>query len=577
VEFYFIFRQNASQLQALADLLQSNTIPDGHYVVLYSVNNVNYASWEDTPDIYDAFAELGATQIGAEGAQNNVPFSLITRKGDPTFAFELYGSTSTDVLINDVNIPASGTAGVLSTRTVGPASAWGSASWQTSSPDESPGDQTSISILGVDEQGVETPLPGLTFDGTNNEIDLSGLISADEYPFLRLRAELSDEVNATPLQIDRWHVLHEKVPEAAVNPNAHFAFFSESLQQGQDGYVSVAVQNISDIDMDSLLVHYWIEDDARNRLDIAYPRQDSLRAGEVLIDTLYFDTRQLSGRNVLWVEVNPRVETGNYDQPEQAHFNNLLQVEFEVEGDSENPLLDVTFDGIHIINGEIVSPKPEIMVSLKDENPFLIMDEPSDTALFKIFVAPPGGDYERQYFASALGMETMQFIPATDEKNRAKILFTPQLGSDGDYKLLVQAADKSGNQSANIDYQIEFEVVNQSTISEVLNYPNPFSTSTQFVFTLTGSEVPDQLKIQIMTVSGKVVREITQAELGPIRIGRNFSQYRWDGRDEFGDRLANGVYLYRVIARLQGEDITKRDNGASQYFKESFGKMVLFR
>ncbi len=577
VEYYFIFRQTTEQLQALADLLQSNIIPDGHYVVLYSINNVNYPSWQDTPDIFDAFAELGATQIGAEGAQNNVPFSLIARKGDPGFVHELYGSTSTEVLINDVDIPASGTDGVLTTRTIGPASSWGSASWRTSSLDSEPGDEATISIIGVNDEGVETPLPGLSFSGEGNDVDLSSQISADQYPYLRLRASLSDEANATPLQIDRWHVLHNKVPEAAVNPNAHFVFFDETLQQGQDGYVSVAIENISDVDMDSLLVDYWIEDEARNRIDINYPRQDSLRAGEVLIDTIYFDTRNLSRRNVLWAEVNPRVETGNYDQPEQAHFNNLLQVSFDVEGDNENPLLDVTFDGIHIINGEIVSPRPEIVVSLKDENPFLLMDEPSDTALFKIFIAAPGGDYERRYFSSALGMETMEFIPATDNKNRARILFSPQLISDGDYKLLVQAADKSGNQSANIDYQIEFEVVNRSTISEVLNYPNPFSTSTQFVFTLTGAKVPDEFKIQIMTVSGKVVREITQAEIGPIRIGRNFSQYRWDGRDEFGDRLANGVYLYRVIARLQGEDITKRDNGASQYFTESFGKMVLFK
>ena len=42
------------------------------------------------------------------------------------------------------------------------------------------------------------------------------------------------------------------------------------------------------------------------------------------------------------------------------------------------------------------------------------------------------------------------------------------------------------------------------------NYPNPFSTSTKFVFTLTGSEIPDVFTIQIMTISGKVVREITK-------------------------------------------------------------------
>jgi len=120
-------------------------------------------------------------------------------------------------------------------------------------------------------------------------------------------------------------------------------------------------------------------------------------------------------------------------------------------------------------------------------------------------------------------------------------------------------------------------VINRSTITEVLNYPNPFTTSTQFIFTLTGTMVPDEFKIQIMTVSGKIVREITQAEFGPIRVGRNRSMYRWDGRDEFGDRLANGVYLYRVVARANGESIELRDGGASQYFNRGFGKMFLMR
>jgi flagellar hook assembly protein FlgD len=53
-------------------------------------------------------------------------------------------------------------------------------------------------------------------------------------------------------------------------------------------------------------------------------------------------------------------------------------------------------------------------------------------------------------------------------------------------------------------------------------------------------------------VSGKVVREITQDELGPIRIGNNVSSYAWEGTDEFGDKLANGVYLYRVITKING-------------------------
>lgn len=110
-----------------------------------------------------------------------------------------------------------------------------------------------------------------------------------------------------------------------------------------------------------------------------------------------------------------------------------------------------------------------------------------------------------------------------------------------------------------------------------MNYPNPFTTSTRFVFTLTGSKVPDVFTIQILTITGKVIREITKDELGPINIGRNMTQYAWDGTDEFGDRLANGVYLYRVIMKIDGSAIERKASGADQYFTQEFGKMYLFR
>ena len=128
-----------------------------------------------------------------------------------------------------------------------------------------------------------------------------------------------------------------------------------------------------------------------------------------------------------------------------------------------------------------------------------------------------------------------------------------------------------------MDYTISFEVINKSTITEIMNYPNPFSTSTRFVFTLTGSEIPDIFHIQILNVSGKVVKEISMDELGPIHIGRNITEYAWDGTDNFGDRLANGVYFYRVITQINGESIEKRETAADNFFKKGFGKMYLMR
>jgi len=120
-------------------------------------------------------------------------------------------------------------------------------------------------------------------------------------------------------------------------------------------------------------------------------------------------------------------------------------------------------------------------------------------------------------------------------------------------------------------------VINESKITHFYPFPNPFSTSTRFVFTLTGSEIPDEIKIQILTVTGKVVREITQDEIGIIRIGHNITDYAWDGRDEYGDQLANGVYLYKVFVRSQGQNMEHRETSADKAFKKGFGKMYLLR
>lgn len=146
------------------------------------------------------------------------------------------------------------------------------------------------------------------------------------------------------------------------------------------------------------------------------------------------------------------------------------------------------------------------------------------------------------------------------------------------YELWITANDVSGNLAGGgIDYRISFEVINKPMISNVLNYPNPFTTQTHFVFTLTGSEVPDYFKIQIMTVTGRIIKEILKPELGPIHIGNNITEYVWNGTDKFGDPVANGLYLYRIVAKLNGKELDKYNTGTDQYFKADFGKMYLAR
>jgi hypothetical protein len=284
---------------------------------------------------------------------------------------------------------------------------------------------------------------------------------------------------------------------------------------------------------------------------------------------LPINTRSFVGNNLLSISFNP-----NLEQPEQYLYNNQLYRSFFVRSDQFQPLLDVTFDGVHILNRDIVSAKPHIEIKLKDESRFMQL---SDTSLFKVKVIYP--DQQTRIFRIG---DTLQFTPAVigSANNEARLDFKPFFEMDGDYELEVEAKDEAGNQAGENGYRVGFRVINRAMISNVYNYPNPFTSKTSFVFTLTGSELPQQLRIQIMTVSGKVVREITQQELGPLQIGRNITAYQWDGTDQYGQPLGNGVYLYRILTNLNGKSLEKYQEEGSRgdaFFRHGYGKMYLMR
>jgi hypothetical protein len=223
-------------------------------------------------------------------------------------------------------------------------------------------------------------------------------------------------------------------------------------------------------------------------------------------------------------------------------------------------------------------------VKLKDESKFLLL---KDTALLKVQVRFPDQSLHTYHFG-----DTMRFIPADINagENTATIEFKPYFPDDGEYEFIVSGNDMNGNPAGYLNYKVIFNVINKSMISNLMNYPNPFTTSTAFVFTLTGQQIPQNMRIQILTISGKVVREITQQELGPIHIGNNITEYKWDGTDMYGQKLANGVYLYRVLTNLNGKKIDKFDgrnsngdvivesvNSTDRFFNKGYGKMYLMR
>ena len=132
--------------------------------------------------------------------------------------------------------------------------------------------------------------------------------------------------------------------------------------------------------------------------------------------------------------------------------------------------------------------------------------------------------------------------------------------TEGEHTLTLRAWDVLNNRS---EASIRFQVVNQKelVLDHLLNYPNPFTTHTSFFFEHNQINTTLSVRIQVFTVSGKLVRTLLHTEFAEsFRCG----PIDWDGRDDFGVRMAKGTYLYKIIVRT--------DDGKSQ---EQVGKLVI--
>lgn len=564
VEYYFVFRITIpAEMDSMRNLI-NNKIPDGNYVLAYSFGNGMFSDptiW--TPSHVLAFKNLGADNMNL--VPDNVPYIFFGQKGNPGIAQDTIGSSWNSFISLNANMVGCTGNGDITTPVIGPGKKWSSLHWKFTANNFT-GDTVKIDVLNAISGTVIKNYSSFSGD----IIPFDTAVNATLFPYIKLRAAIKDDTFFTAVQPVNWYVLHDEIPEAALNSSRAFSFHASSLQQGDALKFNIAIENVSNAGMDSLRIKYWIVNSQQNMDTVLYKKNGPLAAGNVMFDTVSFPSKNLSGNCRFWMEVNP---LDSQWQLEQYHFNNIASIGFSSEKDNMNPLLDVTFDGVRILNGDIVSPKPEIIIQLKDENKYLALD---DTTKFKIFIIDPEKKSERIYFVEN-GKEQMRFNKAVLPDNKCKIEYAPVFINDGIYELRVQGTDASGNNAGDLDYSITFEVINKSTITEILNYPNPFSTSTRFVFTLTGSEIPDYFKIQILTVSGKVIREINRNEFGNMHIGRNITEYFWNGTDEYGDPLANGVYLYRVIVKINGEQVEHRETNADSFFKKGFGKMYLMR
>ena len=557
-----ITREGETMLLDYVDRLQ-----EGDYVVIFSVGNVTFSDWPE--EAYAKMRLIGANEATLRNLKTGDPYILFGRKGmKPGEAIEIVADqnpeipANTQILTFQQELNGYYTSGRIISPRIGPASDWIGFFNEVQQREIFNTELSFFDVIGISSQGEEVTL----FENIQDTRLALESINPEIYPYLKLQYALNDPESSVPEQLHKWQVSYTGVPEGVLilkdkNDNLQ-------LNEGEEAEVRFEFANISKLDFpDSLTVEWTLNHSGQRRTEKFSQKIPAVKAGQSHAFTIPFQSMGRAGKTSLNVFANP------HEYMEQTFRNNVMDLPdyFQVQGDELNPILDVSFDGVYIMDGDIVSPTVLISALLKDENKLSLK---KDTTGMEVYLKKEceSCDFERVSFA---GLK-MKWFEATEDRD-FKLEFQPGPLEDGRYTLRVNGTDAAGNLAGEKPYEINFEVINEAQITNFYPYPNPFSSSVRFVFTVTGSEVPDQIKIQIMTVTGKVVKEIFQDELGPLRIGNNITEYAWDGKDEYGDQLANGVYIYRVLIRKDGQYMEHRPTAGDKAFKKGYGKMYLLR
>ncbi len=478
-----------------------------------------------TERAYQALESIGSAYCRSVGFRDS--WAIIGRKGAvPGSVPELWVARGggAAVVRDTLQIYRYGEKNIYSPE-IGPATEWRFLRWQVNLP----GPETDVALTVLAKNRMTNAWEVVRSVADGNYLNLEWL-SARHYPKLKLVMKLSSGDGLHTPEFYGWELAFGFPPDVATNP-ALISVENDSVLEGKTMRVLVPVFNVGMVASDSFAVRLYAEgegaqwDSLATRIVPPVPVDDSLH---LHID---FTTTGFVGRHKFKVVLDPDERL-----TEISEANNRYTSYFFVRKDTLRPDIRITFDDREILPGDLVTTAPTIRIEVRDNSPLAI----ADTGLVRLFL-----DTRPLYYATHSGDLTFEPLPASEEQGSgARVIFRPVLTS-GEHLLEVIARDATQNA---IYGRAEFRVIAEFSLQEVLNYPNPFAEETDFTYTLT--QPADQVTLSIYTVAGRMIFRDDQ-----LPAGVGFQSYHWDGRDADGDPIANGVYLYRLVARAGNKSV----------------------
>jgi len=453
--------------------------------------------------------------LGASPSQVSEMFDLCCRPASTCRDCDHWtASTST------MNVKFKRTSGTLS-NIIGPAKEWYQFRWSSQTPQNS---SLLFDIIGIDRSGAQTLLRSDV--STKDFVELA-TINANQYPKLNLLAKFNiDTVSgeespvfnslylqyapAAEIVLDRNSLSVNTAK--AIDNNINFSF---DYHNSGYTYINSTIVNIySGAVSDSVIVL----SDTVNKI---------LKTDSTLSYSNSFAATGKRGNTNYTLAIKPKDEPAEF-----FYYNNSAEFSLTSAATITENSITVFVDGKEISSGDLVKKDPQLKIDFSGIN---TGKEIQDTTSFKIFL----NDRYIPYYTEGKSNLEINNNPGIGNSNKkiTSYLFNPSL-ENGKNKLRLVTYNSDEMDTVQYDVFVNGE----SGITNLYNFPNPMKSETSFLFDLEGYEADYIFKIRIYAVSGRIIKELDFT----ARPGNN--QIAWDGKDNDGEYIANGTYLYKLIS-----------------------------
>ncbi|MCK6614018.1 MAG: C25 family cysteine peptidase [Ignavibacteriaceae bacterium] len=512
----FYYGSNVNEANALAQLIEE--LPNGKYVALCVMDD---GSSNLNTRLRNAIRTLGSTKVSSIGFRT--PYVLFGRKGaEPGSVYEKVESAFyTNLLSFDTTFYKGQENGSITTQKISSGRKWINV---VNNSSLAPGSSLKFTGYGIKADGSKDSL--FSFTGAVTDFPLSG-INPDVYPQLQIRADFTAAPDGSSPVLEYLGVNWDDLPEVGMNYQT-VSLAKDTLRIGEPAPINITVANAGGAVSDTFYVAVVIRFQDNSTDTVSHFPVYGIGDGERKKFVINYSGSIGPQSRVLQVTVDSKNSL-----KEVYEDNNVFSIPFYIEPDTTQPYITIRQDGRDFFEGELLPAKPEFEIGLYDASLLPV----TDPASIKLYL----NDEPVAYEAGVLEAVYRTANP------KMKLVYTPSLSS-GAYSLKIEAKDALGNPVVQGSETRSFVISDELRITDLYAYPNPSSGDLHFTFML--GRIPEEAEIQVFTVAGRLVRTI---KLTAVDLKYDFNRIYFDGRDQDGDPLASGTYLYTMKIKSGGK------------------------